>query len=287
MNFMFIGRWDLTVQGSQRDYASWFELSKENEVLKGRFVGIEGSSRPMTKIQIKGDELYFHLPPQFEKHQGDLIFKGKLVGNYIEGQTNDENNKWINFSAVPAPKLPLKKGVIWGEPEFLINEDLDNWVLRYPDGPNGWNIKDGILRNIPPSTDLLTKEKFSDFTLHSEFRIPENGNSGIYIRGRYEVQIVDDHHREPGLTTTGSVYGFLKPNKKMTKPSGEWNSIDITLVGRWVSIDLNGETIIDNQEIPGLTGGALNSREDEPGPIMLQGDHRAVEYRNLIIKRST
>jgi hypothetical protein len=177
--------------------------------------------------------------------------------------------------------------MVWGDPDALINEDLSNWELRFPNEPNGWMIQDGILSNVPPSTDLMTKEKFSDFILHAEFKIPENGNSGIYLRGRYEVQIVDDYHREPGLTTTGSVYGFLIPNKKMTRPSGHWNSIDITLIGRWVSIVFNGETVIDNQEIPGLTGGALNSREDEPGPIMLQGDHRAVHYRNLIIQRTT
>ena len=280
------GRWDASVQGLEKDYASWFEFSEESGELRGRFVGIEGSARPMTEVRYQGDELYFRLPPQYEKHKGDLIFRGRLADGRIEGETNDEKENWIGFTAVPAPPLDYREGVEWGEPVTLIQGDLDNWELRYPEGPNGWRVEDGVLYNSPPSVDLVTKDKFNDFTLYAEFRIPEGGNSGVYLRGRYEVQIVDDHHRDPGLRTTGSVYGYLTPNRKMTKPPGEWNTYDIILVGRWVTLVFNGETVIENQEIPGLTGGALDSREGEPGPLMLQGDHKAVEYRNLVIRRS-
>ena len=283
---MIYGRWDVTVQGLRREYASWFEFTDEGGELRGRFVGIEGSARPMTEVRFEGDELFFRLPPQYEKHTGDLIFRGRLVYGRIEGETNDEDEIWIRFSAVPAPPLNHNKAVEWGEPFDLIQGGLDNWRLRFPEGPTGWKVDDGVLSNSPPSVDLVTKEKFTDFTLHAEFKIPEGGNSGIYLRGRYEVQIVDDHQREPGPRTTGSVYGYLAPNRKMTKPPGEWNTYIITLVGRWVTIVFNGETVIENQEIPGLTGGALDSREGEPGPIMLQGDHKAVEYRNLVIRRS-
>ena len=286
MGFMICGRWDVTVQGLRREYASWFEFTDEKGDLRGRFVGIEGSARPMAEVSFKGDELYFRLPPQYEKHKGDLVFRGRLVDGRIEGETNDEDENCIRFSAVPAPPLNYNEGVEWGKPVNLIQGDLDNWELRYPEGPNGWRIEDRVLRNSPPSVDLVTKDRFTDFTLHAEFRIPEGGNSGVYLRGRYEVQIVDDHHREPGPRTTGSVYGYLTPSRNMTRPSGEWNTLDIALVGRWVTIVLNGETVVDNREIPGLTGGALDSREGEPGPIMVQGDHRAVEYRNLVIRES-
>ena len=201
-------------------------------------------------------------------------------------ETNDEEENWIDFTAVPAPLLSFKRDVEWGEPLALIQGELSNWKLRYPEGPNGWKLEDGVLGNTPPSVDLVTKEKYTDFTLHAEFRIPEEGNSGVYLRGRYEVQVVDDQNREPGPLTNGSIYGFLTPSSKTAKPPGEWNTLDITLVGRWVTLVLNGETIVEKQEIPGLTGGALDSREGEPGPIMLQGDHKAVEYRNLAIRRS-
>ena len=286
MGFMICGRWDVTVQGLRREYASWFEFTDEGGALRGRFVGMEGSARPMVEVSFEGDELYFRLPPQYEKHKGDLVFRGRLVDGRIEGETNDDKENCIGFTAVPAPSLGYREGVEWGEPVNLIQGDLDNWALRYTDGPNGWRIADGVLGNSPPSVDLVTRDKYADFTLHAEFRIPEGGNSGVYLRGRYEVQIVDDHHREPDPRTTGSVYGYLTPTRKMTRPPGEWNTLDITLIGRWVTIVLNGETVVDKQEIPGLTGGAVDSWEGDPGPIMVQGDHKAVEYRNFVIRRS-
>ena len=279
---MIYGRWDAVVNGLHREYASWFEIQDENEKLSGRFVGIEGSARSMTEVWFRNNDLYFRLPPQYEKHPGDLIFKGKLADGKITGETNDPEGNWIQFTAVPAPKLEYRE-VEWGEPVHLIREDLSNWKHRFSDEASGWKIEDGMLSNTPPSVDVVTKEKYTDFKLHAEFRVPENGNSGIYLRGRYEVQILDDHDREPGDRSTGSIYGYLKPSKKMTKPSGEWNSYEITLIGRWVTIVFNGETVIDRQEIPGLTGGALDPYEGVPGPIMLQGDHRAVGFRNLVL----
>jgi len=274
------GRWDAVVRLSDRDYASWFEIN--DDVISGRFVGIEGSARPMTEVRFEDNELYFRLPPQYEKREGDLIFKGVLSDGKIKGTTNDDHGDWVEFSAVPAPKLGYRE-VEWGEPINLIKDNLSNWGQRFSDDPSGWKVEDGVISNTPPSVDLVTKERYSDFKLHAEWRVPEKGNSGIYLRGRYEVQILDDHEKEPGDMSTGSIYGYLKPSKKMTKPVGEWNTYDITFIGRWVTVVFNGETIIDRKEIPGLTGGALDSNEGEPGPIMLQGDHRAVEYRNLVL----
>lgn len=277
----FIGRWDAVVKLRDRYYASWFEIT-DTPKLSGRFVGIEGNARPMTEISVEGNELYFKLPPQYEKREDDLVFKGKLGDGVIKGLTNDDEGNWVEFSAVPAPALEYRE-VTWGEPINLIGTDLSNWRQRFSSEPSGWQIEDGVLSNTPPSVDIVTKEKYSDFKLHAEWRVPEKGNSGIYLRGRYEVQILDDHDRETSDRSTGAVYGYLMPSKKMTRPVGEWNTYDITFIGRWVTIVFNGETVIDKQEIPGLTGGALDSDEGEPGPIMLQGDHRAVEYRNLIL----
>jgi hypothetical protein len=79
------------------------------------------------------------------------------------------------------------------------------------------------------------------------------------------------------------VYGFLTPNTMAAKKPGEWQSFDITLVGRLVTVVANGKPVIIEQNIPGITGGALDSREAEPGPIMLQGDHGPIEYRNIIL----
>jgi hypothetical protein len=278
---MIAGRWDAVVKLRDRDYASWFEFTDDNG-LSGRFVGIEGSARPMTEVRFEENELFFRLPPQYEKREGDLIFKGTLSNGKIIGVTNDDDGNEVEFNAFPAPPLEYRD-VKWREPIKLIGEDLSNWKQRFSNDPSGWKVENGVISNTPPSVDLVTKAKYSDFKLHAEWKVPEKGNSGIYLRGRYEVQILDDQDREPGDRSTGSIYGYLTPSKKMTKPVGEWNTYDITFIGRWVTIVFNGETIIDRQEIPGLTGGALDSDEGEPGPIMLQGDHRAVEYRNLVL----
>lgn len=278
------GRWDVTVKGIDGEYPSWFELQTDScGALTGRFVSHTGSARPITALNFKDNVLKFSLPPQWEKQEEDMVFEGRLKEGKITGETVDTLKNVVKFNAVKAPELPYRNNITWGDPMELIGTDLSNWQLKYPVGPNGWKIENDILSNTPPSVDLFTAEKFQDFKLHIEFKIPEKGNSGIYLRGRYEIQINDDSKRDPSIHTTGAVYGFLAPGKRVTNPPGEWNSCDITLVGRWVSIELNDQKIIDKKEIPGITGGALDANEGEPGSLMLQGDHRAVEFRNIVI----
>jgi hypothetical protein len=146
-----------------------------------------------------------------------------------------------------------------------------------------WQAENGVLANKLKGSDLLTEVKLEDFKLHIEVNYPEGSNSGIYLRGRYEVQVQDDYGKEPHSRYMGGVYGHITPTANAAKPAGEWQVFDITLLGRWVTVELNGKVIIDNQEIPGITGGALDSREGEPGPIMLQGDHGPVSYRNIVV----
>src|SRR5690606_34495972 len=108
-------------------------------------------------------------------------------------------------------------------------------------------------------------------------------NSGVYLRGRYEVQITDSQGMDPALDQLGAIYGFLMPVSMPAKAAGEWQSMEVTLTGRLVTVVLNGVTIICNQEIPGITGGAIDSHEGNPGPLMIQGDHGAVDFRNIVI----
>ena len=129
----------------------------------------------------------------------------------------------------------------------------------------------------------MSDEKFMDFKLHIEFRYPEGSNSGVYLRGRYEVQVTDSKGKEPSDIEFSGVYGFLTPNEMAAKSAGEWQSYDITLIGRRVTVTANGVTVINDQNIPGITGGALNSKEGEPGPFMIQGDHGPIEYRNIVV----
>jgi hypothetical protein len=171
---------------------------------------------------------------------------------------------------------------VWGAPRALFNgRDLSGW--RVDGGPNRWQVINGLLTNTASGGNLVTEGRFTDFRLHVEFRYPPKGNSGIYLRGRHEVQVEDSGDREPESTSLGGVYGFLVPNQRAGKGPGEWQTYDITLVGRRVTVVLNGRTIIADQTIPGITGGALDSDEGAPGPIYLQGDHTAVEYRKVIL----
>lgn len=249
--------------------------------LVGSFVGISGSARPISIIQFSENKISFSLPPQWEGGDNDLKFEGVFQGDSLDGIMNDAEGKTYKWSAVRAPLLRRDKAPVWGSPVKLLKENsLDGWQAL---GQNQWVVENGVLKSPRSGANLVTTTKYNDFKLHIEFRCPKGSNSGVYLRGRYEVQIEDDEGRYPEKHLLGAIYGFLAPSEMAAKKAGEWQSYDITLVGRMVNIVANGKTIICNQEIPGITGGALDSREGEPGPIYLQGDHGPIEYRNIII----
>jgi hypothetical protein len=163
-------------------------------------------------------------------------------------------------------------------------KDLTGWKMNNPSPEAAWKVEDGALVSPGHGSEIINDSKFEDFKLHIEFNSPPNANSGVYLRGRYEVQIETDSVQEPSSHHTGGVYGFLAPSPEMPRKPGEWQSFDITLVGRMITVVQNGQTIINNQEIPGITGGALDSHEGLPGPIYLQGSENGhVAYRNIVI----
>jgi hypothetical protein len=171
--------------------------------------------------------------------------------------------------------------VKWGAERILFDgKDLKGWRFDDPKKA-GWRVENGTLVNAEPGANIITTGSYRDFKLHVEVNCPKDANSGIYLRGRYEVQVEDDSLAEPPTHHMGAVYGFIAPEPEQPRRPGEWQTFDITLLGRYVTVAQNGHTIIDNQEIPGITGGALDSREGDPGPIYLQGDHGPVAYRNL------
>ena len=172
----------------------------------------------------------------------------------------------MTWTARRAPALARPKPPSWGRPVELFNgKDLSGWKPRSSDAASRWEVREGILVNTAASVDLVSEAAFTDFQLHAEFRYPAGSNSGIYLRGRYEVQIEDDFGREPDSHGIGGVYGFLTPSVNAAKKAAEWQTLDVTLVGRVVTVLLNGERIIDRQTIPGVTGGALDSDEGSAG----------------------
>ena len=280
-----IGRWDMTVyETNGNQYPSWFEVTESAGKLSGRFVGRVGSQRPIKTIEVANGKLTFSLPIQYESHKSDLRFEGSLVRGRLEGTTFDPTGAVLKWSATRAPKFDRQHTPRWGKPITLLNgRDLTGWKVRNPKKADTWQVVDGALENAPRGTDIITEQNFVDFKLHVEFKMVEKSNSGVYLRGRYEVQIEDNFGEEPESHRIGGVYGFITPSSNPAKKPGEWQTFDITLIGRRVTVVFNDKKIIDNAEIPGITGGALNSTEGEAGPIMLQGDHTKVYYRNIVI----
>jgi hypothetical protein len=280
-----IGRWDVTVQVQGGSYPSWFEIKKSGyTTLVGSFVGQFGSARPIGKVEFDNGRLRFVVPPQWEKRKDDQVFEGRLDGEEIHGMTTDDKGRAAIWIARRAPDLKRPQPPSWGEPVALFNgRDLTGWKPRDAGKPSGWVVRDGLLSNAKPGNDLVTEAKFTDFKLHAEFRYPKGSNSGVYLRGRYEVQIEDNYGWEPECHIIGAVYGFLTPSVNAAKKPGEWQTFDVTFVGRTVTVELNGERIIDRQAIPGITGGALDSDEGSPGPIMLQGDHGPIDFRKVTL----
>ena len=277
-----VGKWDLEVVVDGKPNPAWLEVEVSGyKTLVGRFVYFFGSARPVSHIKQIGDKYSFSIPNQWERPEGDMKFEFQVIDNRLKGTMIYTDGKSYDWTAVPAPKLSPVKNPIWGAPKQLFNgENLNGWRAT---GKNQWLAEDGILKSPASGSNIVTNEKFTDFKLHIEFKYPKDGNSGVYLRGRHEVQVADNQGDDPSSIKFGGIYGFLTPNQMVAKAPDEWQVFDITLVGHRVTIVANGVPIIENQIIPGITGGALDSKEGMPGPIMLQGDHGPVEYRNIVI----
>lgn len=168
-------------------------------------------------------------------------------------------------------------------------KDTAGWHLRNPNGHNSWKVENGVLENIvnkgEHGTDLVTDQKFWNFTVRFDYLVPDNSNSGFYLRGRHELQILGDYAR--GATSpggNGAIYNFRAPDKFVSRPGSEWQTVEATMIGNRITVILNGVKIHDNVECNKATGSELDNQVDQPGSIFLQGDHGTVSFRNLRIK---
>ena len=289
VNEHLMGRWDITIDAPEGKKPSWLEVQipgshSSGDTYAGRFVGIVGSARPIERVALSGDSLQFSIPKQWESGDGNLSLAARLDGNdKLVGRMTFPDGHAADFTAVRAPVLRRSRAPVWGAAIALIPKTgLRGWHTQ-GNGTNQWEVAGGVLRSPHSGENLVTDRTFTDFKLHVEFRFSKGSNSGVYLRGRHEVQVEDDYGLEPLDDRLAGVYGFLEPNAMAAKPAGEWNSYDITLIGRRVTVVANGQRVLCDQVIPGPTGGALDSNEGEPGPLMLQGDHGPIEYRNIVI----
>ena len=277
------GRWDITINVDGKKAPSWLEVHRSGiRTLVGEFVGTGGSARPISRLNFDNGNFSFSIPPQWEQEDIDLVVSGYVIGDSLSGNMKFSNGKIYNYTGVRAPSLKRKTQPVWGKPISLFNGiNLNGWHATT--GNNQWIVDSGFIRSSHNGANLETDKTFNDFKLHIEFRYPPGSNSGVYLRGRYEVQIEDLGGEEPVKNEWGSIYGFIAPSDRVSKKAGQWQYFDITLVGRMVTIVANGITIICNQEIPGITGGAIDSNEGERGPILIQGDHDPIDIRNVIL----
>lgn len=277
-----IGRWDITMDEDGKPVPSWLEVKLSgHRTLVGYFVGVSGSARPIAKVNFDKGKFSFTIPPQWEGGDQDFVIEGEVSGSEIHGTLVSSEGKKYTWKGVKAPALK-RTVTAWAKPVELFNgKNLSGWKAL---GKNQWLVKNGVLTSPQSGANLISEQKFKDFKLHVEFRYKKGSNSGVYLRGRYEVQIEDSPKDEhPSSVLFSGVYGFLPPSEIAALGPDKWQSYDITLIGRKITVVANGKTVISNQEIPGITGGALDSNEGEPGPIYIQGDHGPIEFRKIRI----
>ena len=299
----YLGRWALNLPGGA---AGWLGVEEKDGALAGSVLWGGGSVLPVASTKVVGDQLVITRTSKAKQkdssgNEQDVpvieTITGTLAGDTLslvtekakpDGKAYDRAAfAGVRIKAVPpAPNLAAVK---FGAPVAIFNgKDLTGWRLVKPESDNGWSVQDGVLINRVEKGkhfgNLRTDAEFEDFNLKLELRTMAGSNSGIYLRGIYEVQVAETFGKPLDPHNMGALYSRITPRVAAEKPPGEWQTMDITLVDRHLTVILNGQNIIDNQPVLGCTGGALTSDEFKPGPIFLQGDHTNIDYRNIVLR---
>lgn len=288
----FNGRWNITVANEPRNRAWWLEVNGAGTpAMKGRFVGAPGGQMDVIpEMRIEGAQLVWIFERAYagkgSKSRG--VYRARVEGGRLIGhfQVDGRDGSRLDFSGKRAPEIADRNDGQWraGKPVDLFNgKDLSGWQSRFSGRPIQWRVASGLLKNEEKAADIATTAKFWNFKLQVVFRVGKGSNSGVGLRGRYEVQILEDAGRPLDTHSNGTIYSRMVPAVAASKPAGEWQTFDITLIGREVTVALNGKTVIDHQRIEGLTAMANDANEDLPGPISLQGDHGPVEFKKITL----
>ena len=285
----YLGEWELTIPGGG---AGWLGVSKQNGKLTAQLLWGGGSVLPVKDVRLEGNTLVL-TRPQSNNETITAARDGDNLKLTTTRNRNDGSSAKVDFTGKlqpPLPPAPDLSKVKFGPAIQLFNgKDLTGWRLTNPSAENGWSVKDGILVNDPSDKsrhygNLRTDREFEDFNITLETNVAKGQNSGVYLRGIYEIQVADTYGRKLDPHNMGALYSRITPTSSAEKKPGEWQTLDITFVDRHVTVILNGTKIIDNQPAHGCTGGALWSNVSRPGPIYLQGDHTGIQYRNISLK---
>jgi hypothetical protein len=281
-----VGRWNLNVTGPDgASFPSWLELTHDDKTgkLGGRLCGRTGRAHPLLKVEWKKNEVTFIGRPEEGSTGGERTYRAKIRFGMLDGAASAAAGPSWTFLGARPPKFPNRGRVPWGKPVTLISKGLLGWRLRGNGRGACWKETGGVISNKAPCVDIISDGRYQDFKLHLEHKLEPGSRTGVYLRGRYEVQLVDDAGKPPTEDGTGAVHGLVVPIRNAARSGSEWQRLDITLVGRRVTVVLNGEKVIDNQEIAGPTGGAIDSEEAVPGPVMLQSEQGQVAFRNIVV----
>jgi len=279
----FLGRWDFDVNTSSGIGANWLGITDKGGKLDVWFQPTGGHVHPVADAKLTGSHLTLVVDAARGSHPA-TIWELDASGDKLTG-VQKTGEKSIDLTGVRAPELKYVHVSKWSQPEALFDgKDLNGWEPIGDPSKSHWVVKDGELVNEAHGDNLKSTRKFENFKLHFEVNCPDTANSGFYLRGRYEVQLEYEKEKEPGERSMGSIYGRLAPSIELPRMVGQWETFDVTLVGRMVTIVRDGKTIIDNKEIEGITGGAMNADEGEPGPFYIQGDHTGgLKFRNITV----
>ncbi|HUV64637.1 MAG TPA: DUF1080 domain-containing protein [Sedimentisphaerales bacterium] len=304
----YIGRWALTIPSGG---AGWLGVTQENGYLDASILWGGGSVLAVDSVYVDENGLNVTRNNKVErKDAGGNVVRTQIFTETIIAKVSGDDlhltqvrprpdGKGVSrseFTGKRIPPIPAKPDIArvkYGKPIELFNgKNLDGWRLTNPNSKNGWSVQDGVLVNNPSQRgagrrvsygNLCTTAEFEDFNLKLEVNVPEKGNSGVYLRGIYEIQVSDSYGANLDSHNMGALYSRLTPRLSAEKPAGQWQSLNITLLDRHLTVELNGKVIIDNEPLLGCTGGALWSDELKPGPIYLQGDHSGISYRNIVL----
>jgi hypothetical protein len=306
----FLGQWTIDIAGG---WVGWLEVRQEDKFVDADLLWKWGSVEPVSNVFLQDNKYLVvtrtnelnrkpdaagkvtrkHiLTEQYQmKREGEKI-KGYLLVPKADG-TGVDSTEFSGIKLPPVPAAPDLSKIKFGEPVALFNnKDLTGWKLVDEKLKNGFSVVDGVMVNDPVQTEgqphiaygnLRTEKEFGDFNLKVEVNVPAGSNSGIYLKGMYEVQVLDSYKRPLDSHNMGALYSRITPSVNAEKPAGTWQTLDITLCDRHLTVILNGVKIIDNQPVYGPTGGALKSDVFAQGPIYLQGDHGKVSYRNITL----
>ena len=280
-NAPFLGDWNITGDPPNTGNIYWLEVKDEGGTLSALFLNRGGSPVPAKDVKIANGELTFTIAGTDPK----AIVSLKAAGGKLTGTVGAQAVKVTGERPPTWGACDANAAHTFGKPIALFDgTSVAAWDVQVKDKPMGWAVEDGAMTNTPPANNLVSKQTFRDFRIEAEYKLSPKGNSGIYLRGRYEMQVLDDAGAAPGdIHGHMAIYARKAPDKNVSKPAGEWQTAQITVVGNCVTAVLNGQTVQNNAKIAGITGGALDAKETEPGPIMIQGDHEKVWFRKVTV----